>query len=497
MRRILIVPSISTSSVVDSKSYQELYSLTEVAAKSGDKSFWYMVVPPWVKDGLRGHPALHYVHIETTRDADVNDVIGYSAHNLAEWFARRGGRYVIDAVVTDCVQFSLQLSRLLSDPAKKLIPMFVRDLKRRHTKKRMDPVSEMSMAMNLCAGRVGVLSEYSSKQVVSFLGKHIVPVDTRDFIKNTFIWRESSNIKYLEGCKERAERGDTLTAFLGGDPDYNGGKKILPIYRNLFALGTEVKVTSRRSASKVKYMLPDRDVSYISEIKSKVPKDAYYIDAARAHLFVSAGVSEVALHDEMERMILGQIGVFPYVDFVREALGNNYPFYYNPGKWTEAYEMAAWIVENYSEAEEMVKGVVGHVKLLLSEEINLGHVWSLMKHVIDSQYTVHKMQEPEDGKIPLFYEVMAVAKGLGEQFAMLVFLDVIEEKVSYLKPWNRKGSLMTLGNVKVPLPTMYDLREMLDNLGWVDQCKGHNAVFLWEREPLDGVLNAKEENEKA
>jgi len=483
--------------VAESKSYQELYSLTEVVSQAGEKVFWYMVVPPWVKDGLRGHPALHYVHIETTRDASINDLVGYSAHSLAEWFARRGGRYVVDAVITDCVQFSLQLARLLSDPAKKPIPVFVRDLKRRHLVKKVSAQDEMSIALNLCTGRVGVISEYVRKQIVSFLGKHILPVDTKRFVDRSFVWRQSSNLSYLDGCRERGERGDKITAFLGGDPDYNGGKKILAIYRNLFVLGVEVKVTSRRSSSKVKQMLPDRDVSYISEIKSKIPVDAYYIDAARSHLFVSAGVSEVGLHDELELLVLGQVGVFPYVDFIREYLGDDYPFYYNAGKWTEAYEMAAWITENYSEAQVMIEEHVERVRKSVSLEANLFRTWGFVKHEIESQYSVYKMTEPEDGKVPLFAEVYMVAQGLGEQFAMTVFLDVLEEKVSYLKPWNRKGTLLTLGNVKVPLPTMYDLRLMLDNLGWVDQCKGYNAVFLRERDPLDGVFDAKKENKEA
>jgi len=30
---------------------------------------------------------------------------------------------------------------------------------------------------------------------------------------------------------------------------------------------------------------------------------------------------------------------------------------------------------------------------------------------------------------------------------------------------------------------------MLDNLGWVDQCEGFNAVFAHEKEMLSGVLN--------
>ena len=47
---------------------------------------------------------------------------------------------------------------------------------------------------------------------------------------------------------------------------------------------------------------------------------------------------------------------------------------------------------------------------------------------------------------------------------------------------------MSFGNVREPLPTMFDLRMMLDNLGWIDRCDGYKIVFERERDPLEGVL---------
>ncbi len=490
MRRVLIIPSVSTVSVAENASYQELYQLTEEVAKAGSDVFWYMVVPPWVRDGLQGHKRLHYVHVETTRDLELNDIIGYSAYDLAVWFARRGGKFIIDAVVTDCVQFSLQLSQFLSDPSSVPVPVFLRDLRRRDRRRNPDLGSRLSIAMNYATARVGATSSWHKAELTEYVRSCLVPAQVKRFISRTFDWPLSIDLDFLENCRDTVEKGKTPVVFVGGNPDDNGGKKVLRICRKLFALGVEVALTSRSSPSRVKLLLPDRDISYISEIKSSVPRDSYYLEAAKAHMFISVGRTEGAFHEELERLILGQVGVFPYKEFVIELFGDKYPFYYNEGDMDEAYEMTAWVAENYDEAIGMIEPFVKIVKEKLSRSQVFLDAWATMGNSIDEGYRVHTMRDAEDGKaLPLLNAVKKVAEGLGEEFAMTVFLDVLEETVSYLKPWGRKGTLQTLGRVKTPLPTLYDLREMLDNLGWVDQHSGSEIIVRKVRDPLKGVLN--------
>jgi len=52
--------------------------------------------------------------------------------------------------------------------------------------------------------------------------------------------------------------------------------------------------------------------------------------------------------------------------------------------------------------------------------------------------------------------------------------------------------LQDIGKVGHVLPTLYDIREMLDNLGWVDTCEGQRIMLRKERDPLPGVFDGKE-----
>lgn len=473
MRRILVVPSISSSSVVNNNAYNEIYSLSETIASFDEKSYWYIIVPPWIRDGLRAHERLHYVHVETTRDPALNDVIGYSAYDLATWFARRGGRYIVDAVITNCVQFSLQLGQLLTDPSRDRIPIILRDINWSHLQKGKDKEAPVAVAMNFATSLFGFVSSHHKDSVVDFLGKYLRPSLIDHFLKRAFLWPISSDLGILDDCSE-VDKGEKITAFLGGNFKYNNAHTVLSIYRRLFALGIDVAIASVDPLTKVKKTYSDRDVSYITEVNAGLPLNSYYLEAAKAHLFVSAIENEIAFIDEVRRLILGQVGIFPYRDFVVEFLGKDYPFYYNDGNTNEACELAIWIKDNYREATKQIEKFVQVAREKISEKMVFGIAWESIKERIDLFYRVNKRSS-------LFDSVSKVAKGLGDEFAMAVFLDVLEEHVSYLKPWGQKGTLQILGRVRAPLPTMYSLREMLNNLGWEDTCEGPDVTLRLNR----------------
>ena len=490
MRRILIVPSVSHSSVAYNLAYQELYSFTETVVRLGERAFFYMVIPPWVREGLKGHENLQYIHLETTRDVSLNDVVGYSAFELAELFSRRGGKYVIDGVITNCIQFAVQLNQFLSDSTREPIPIFIRDIGNVHRKAEKKKIWKLSVALNLASNHFCVTSKQHKKEVNDFIRSCIQPTLARSFNEGVLNWPRSSDLDYLDGCVKAAERSEKITVFCGGEPTLAGFRKVLPIYRKLYALGSSVIISSTSSASRVKNALPDRDTSYIEDMRSGLTPDAYYLDAAKGHLFISVGKDEMTFHDEMERMVLGQVGVFPYEDFISEILGDGYPFYYTLGNYEEAYEMASWVVDNYKQAVKKIKTHVKKIRKIISNRVVFEKAWSQMKDQIDDGYMVNKMKSVvKDKRLPLFNTVQKVAEGLGDEFAMMVYIDVLEENVPWLKPWRQKGTLQKLGRVRSPLPTVYDVREMLDNLGWKDTCDGGEIMLKRIGKPKDGVFD--------
>lgn len=489
MRRVLIVPSVSTSSVANSESFRELYALTEAISGSGERSFWYMAVPPWVRDGLRGHSNLHYLHVETTRDQKLNDVLGYSAFDLATWFARRGGTHIVDAVITDCVQFAWQLRQFMSDPRREMVPVVVRDLRRRY-EGRLDTEPAASVAMSYAVNLVAATSSHNRKEIAKFLSTYLSPTMVRLFNENSFVWPTSADVEALDVCRDNIEKPGAPVAFVGGNVENKGTRFILKVYRKLFALGVSSVVASTSSESSVRRSLPGDDVAYLSDIMANIPLDAYDMEVAKAHLFVSAAPSESVFDEEVRRLVLGQVGVFPHEAFIVDVLGDDYPFYYNAGKEEEALAMASWVSENYDEATGMTEPFRTRVSKRLHQSSVFRGAWEHITGLIDQRYSIHELKDVPEGtaKVPLFNVVYNVANGLGDEFAMRVFLDVLEEHVTYLKPWGRKGTLQVLGQVKAAIPSLYDLRQMLDNLGWIDRCDQSEVVLTRERDPLPGVL---------
>lgn len=463
-------------SVADSEPLQEMYALTESVPALGKKAYFFMVVPPWVRDGLRGHDRLHYVHVETTRDEDVNDVVGYSALDLSTLFARRGGRYIVDAVVTDCVQFSLQLGRMLSDPFKDRIPVIVRDLRR--TYKNRDEVEDnASIALGYSANHFAYTTQGHKQAVVEFLKTYLQPSLLRKFDGRAFRWPLSIDLRRIDKIVSSAKKRDRITALFSADPAQRHSKLIFSAYRQLYAMGTEVIVSTRSSRAMLKRSLPDDDTSYLIEINCGIGYDSYLAEVAKCHLFVSVAEDEDAVYEDVRRILLGEVGVFPFVPAVTTVLGNDYPLLYNPWKEGEAVTLAKWVVDHYEEALEITAGARERLRSEFDRVKVMGLTWENIEKVIDSRYRQHEFKVEDAQKMSLSTAVKHVSSRLGDEFSLQVFLDILEEHATWLKPWGHKGTLQTLGRVRESLPTMYDLREMLDNLGWTDTCVGHEPMM--------------------
>jgi len=491
MRRLLYVPLVGSTSVASNEGYREFYALTEALRASDEKAFWYVVIPSWVTDGIRGHDRMQYVYLEGTRDVSVNDVVGFPSFELAQYFARRGGRYIVDGVLTNCVQFSLYLQRLLSDPAAKfLMPVFVRDHDEDSGSIDDSPFSWLMLAMNYIGCYTAIRSRAERRLISRFVNRYANPSLGKLFVEQSIWWPRGYDIGKFDRLVDEMKRPVRPMMFCGGDfSNATRKKRELEIGRYLLVAGaSDVSVTSWSARYKIENALPKKDSSFIKYINAGVSKDTYLREVARSQFFVSTiGEYDIlAGEEELSRLLLGQVGVFPYIEMIRERLGKKYPFYYNSENQEEAMAMAAWVVENYGDAKEQIKPIIARLRKEHNQDCTAKKAWEQITKKIDETYVFHRVRpraEADHKKQSLFFVVYNLAKKLGDEFSLDVFLDILEEHVTWLKPWSKKGTLKELGEVSAALPTLYDIRQMLDNLGWVDQCTGVNIMLRREREP--------------
>lgn len=496
MRRFLYVPLVQNLSLDNNEGFQEFFSFSRRLMESGEKAFWYVLLPSWVTDGMRSHERVQYVYLDTTRDVWVLENLGYPAYELAQNFSRRGGRYTVDAVMTNCTKFASYLSVILSDPVKKkIIPVFTRDVS---DGLRIEGGESVKDWFRLISDKIScyqLLRSGTEKQMYAeMISRRLHPAISREFDGVSTVWPVGLDLRDIDRvvgeAKDSKENAEELTLFCGGDFRNRTAKaRELRIAKRIFSAGgprTSIVSTSYRA--KIEQALPKKDTSFLKGLIANVNIDTYRHSVASAHVFVSVLEDrDVSMFsEELTRLILGQIGVFPYTQSVIRELGD-YPFVYNEGEEDEAVEMAIWVLENYDKATEMAKPMIS--KLREKHDIRKTSVaaWDAIQKRVDRAYVVNQMKESRTGRPTLFQTVYKVASGLGKEFTLDVFLDVMEEHLNWLKAYGRKGSLKEFGDVPKALPTLYDMRMMLDNLGWVDTSETAKVVLRKIRDPLPEI----------
>lgn len=475
MSRLLYVPLVTTTGV-DGDGYRDFFSFAE----RGDH-FWYAVVPTWVADDLKASNRIHYVYLDTARYPFVNDLIGFPAFEMLQWFGRRGGKLVVDAAVTNCVGFGVYLRSLLSDRFRDdSVPVVVRDISRFYGREE----DRVSRAITLAQCHYAARSRYEIEFAAKGLREILSPSSVRDFFGRSFVWPSMFPPR-------EAKRGKGVTFFIGGDFENSSAKKwaVDVISRVATASGIDAILSTRTAKYKVDRAISD--YSIFSSVNLDAESDTVERDEGRSHLFLSvAGRASDADEFEYELSLLarGQIGVFPHSELAEEEI-SGYPFLYNPGSVEEAESICEWVAQNWDEAVAMAET---HVKAVVCKHWTsvAGVASKEIERIIAENYRINRLRDAgtKKAKVPLFHTVHSVAKKLGDRFALSVFLDVLEEHVSWLKPWGHKGALLDVNSMRSSLPTLYDLREMLDNLGWVDECRETEIFVKRIRDPLPAVL---------
>jgi len=472
MKRFLIVPNIFKKTVVDNAGYREFYNLTKIVS-SIDSVYWYMVVPSWVQDGLLGHDRLTYVHLDPSHDRIINDIVGFPALEIARQFARRGGRNIIDGVVTDNVYFSAYLGKLLSDQNSKYdVPVFLR----KHGKVSIDSdLDAILVAANYAASSVAPVSELNKNNIVASISENISPVVRRTMRKKMFLWTQGYDMSVVDRLR-MVPKDNTL--FVGGSFEHNVKKR--EQIKNAVRLSSANVLNSVLASCSKSYVvnrfLNDGDRTSFVSVKTGLGTDMYLSEMSMAGCFISFADSKWDsgdMEDELLRLMVGQVGVFPYVDVVVSILGEDYPFYYNDGNILEAAALVEWIVANLKDAQKKISDIVDKLILEHDEKETFTSAWQHMSKVSDDcSVSIDKMNKA------LVEQVENVAVALGNEFFLDVFLDVLEEKVPWLKPWGRKGLLKEYGDIDRSLPTLYDLRAILSFLGWHDACNSAEIKII-------------------
>lgn len=478
-RRLLYVPSVSRASLLDNDGYLEFCNLVDSLAKIGEQFYWYVLIPSWVRDGLRPFERVEYIYSDSVRDARINQTVGFPAFEIAKDFARRGGRFVIDGVLTNCIGFSGYLSYILSDPdANARVPVFVRDWGNVFDVYKDRFLDWFVLASNLVSSHVLVRSETEKRVYTKFLSRYANPSARRIFCDSTVFWPPGYSLASVRRAEDSSR---TPVMFCGGEFSHLLRRSVeFDVARVLYAGGnSNIVLVTHSSMNDVKSVLPGGDSSFFSRFSVGVSRKECEAAETCGDFFVSS-ISEfhpLSAEQDLKRLLVGQVGIFPYCGLAVECLGDDYPFFYNYENSGEATAMAIWVSENIVEARRLIAGHVVRLAAKRGQVESSSHAWDGIGRVIDEWYCVHKIRSSRSGRKSVMQVLFEISGKLSNRFSLDVIVDILEEHIPWLKPWNKKGTLKEYGDVPSNFPTMFDLREMLDNLGWTDMCDGRDVFF--------------------
>lgn len=474
MIRVLLLPSVARKEAGNHPAYTEFLSLAACVAKNNPgEGFFYCVVPSWSRDSLVVVPGVHYEYVDATRNQGFTRMVGLPPFELAQRFARRGGRFVVDVVLTDEIYFAPYLQRVLSDPvAEHKVLFFLRDYEFVHLSSE-SIVDKASLAVGFASGSLLSRSEQQGNEMLGFSSQNANPAISRLVANRSAVWPVGYDFSKLEPKKNK-----DFTLILATDfSDVSYCARVLRLYRTVSAAAQKkikVVVASQENQKRAEKCLPDGDASFVSSFRCGLTTEELMGEFASADAFFVP--DRVSTDQNYETEILGLacgcVGVLPNREQYASRIGSVevYPYYYEPAmEKDQAAEFLLWGIDNRDGFSSVMaeSNVSGMLRELHDKNRTSRLIWDTIKKRVAAAYTTHDLMGKAGKKTSLVKSVHEVAKKLGDRFDLVSFVDVLEEQVSWMKPWGKKGAIHEVGQ-STTLPTLYQLREILDNLGWVD-----------------------------
>lgn len=373
----------------------------------------------------------------------------------------------MDACICGCPPFALYLKRILSDPRRDDLPVYIREPIRHRS------MGGLETALSMAGCSTLTRSNGDLRDRVQAISDLVSPAVLRKILGNAIEWRTGHDLDLYDTIAQKATNSPVL--FLGNVSDRSMARRILALYRGLYATGLGVTVVSTDSMSVVNDRFPDNDRSYVSTLKGGVDYREYLSYAGLCGIFVSLARDDSNLavsNVEIQNMLMGQIGILPKTDYTIRLLDRDYPFLYTDE--SAAMDMAAYIHESYDSARKKISKYRGRLRDKFGWHNTNVDAWSAISAHIKKGQNHGSIRSKR--RSDLFGTIQRVAEGLGDKFRFDVFLDVLEENATWIKPWGYKGAITTLGKSE-NLPTQYDIIEALGELGWTDMCDGEIAFM--------------------
>ena len=455
-----------------------------------DDMFFYVVLSGNYRDqaGDGDLPRTKFVWLNKEADFMLRHACIDS--EFAKYFYVRGGKYLVDCVYSTRLFEGAHIAQLLTDyRTSNYVPVALATAApweygtfsegKKRSRIQYDCATAMSFA--LCNPIFHGRRDYLDSR--QYVRQCLSPYFQRMFEQTCMYTDIALTIPEMDEIIKSTKKHEKFTLFYGTRfATVKQVDKVMKVYEQLYSFGMDIDIvftTQSRELRvvKKKYVQDTLRGGSIRYLLADYDKFRYMREAARGHVFMAASLDEALSSFIFEQIYLGMVGVLPNRPWVLESLPKEYPFLWN--NLTEAYGMIRWIYENYGEA----KAKMTPYREMIGKKYDLPN---MMRDLVD-----HVRRVTEDGieknreltgtqsRSKIWEEVQnfVISEYDEDAIRLQSFLKVIDKKFTKFQA----AQLDTPGAPTRQMPTKILFKHMLEKMGYEDNCREAEPVFVRRR----------------
>jgi len=404
-------------------------------------------------------------------------------------FNMRTGIYPIDAVITEKTGIALLMQKLISDIryAKeedyvKVPVVIVEDRAWSRTKGHqfVDWQEFALRALSYSCLRSVVLTSFEKDEVIDASKQYVSPALLRRLKENVTVINLGIPLENVDRAVKGVKKREKFTLFWGGR--LSAQKRpffVLEQFLKMFEGGRDVDIvvtTPHVASIKFAKKLDEYMRRYSGlKIMFDVGRDEYLRLCASSHVWMSASLHEGFSVGMCEMMATGVPGIVPRRPWSVEMLGEDYELFYDPRSFEEAATLLRWVYENYDEAVEIGRRTRERVIKKFDNRMFADMLLARVEEeVLRNRSLVEKFIVNESSKVGQTVVMLA------DRFEKMGIDEFSLHELAYEFKKFSYGGISFDDGARMQDPSLWDIRQFLMSMGYVDLCDSEVPRFRRE-----------------
>ncbi len=465
--RILVIPLIGISNINSDSDYLYYADIIKGAKKRG--WYFYMVLPEYAEGEVDELPNCEYVYVPMGKDFFEESM--HFPYELLEKFGRRGGKYLIDLIMTTRTGGSVMGQSMLSDFRRKdYIPTVLVEAMVRAWKKPND-VDASLRAMSYCLSYTWLLSTEEKKRALDIITRVASPYLVNQFLENSKVIETGVRVEQLDKTIAKAKLNDKFSLFFGGRFSVEKRPEIMKeLVEKLYSYGRDIEVYVTTQHVNSRYLRKYGNSVVYTDLKKGCSREDFLDTASSSHVFICSSDDESWPSGFWEQLYVIGIGIFPDKPWVRANLPKDYPYIYKD--IMEGHTMLRYILDNYEEAKAKIDWIRPWIRENANWQKQLDKALDWVSTIEKQSFKLSGKTMEIDGKDGLGTMILEVVETFGDE--PIVWQELLDRIAETSKTYNPNILARTL------YPNRYEVYRYVLEHGYKDLLNESEPILVKE-----------------